>query len=299
MPIFRRYPGMKKRVRSIAVVLAAMAATGAVANPAAAKTYPLSLMRGSRLMIEARINDQPMNALLDSAAEVTILDRRFAQTLRLTGGTSVTGQGSGKTGFAATLVSGVSIKALGLALDNQSVAVADLADVGRRLLKQSLDAILGREIFDAARLTIDIDGGRIAVVSRDRAPRGVQLELLTEHGVETVPVRVEAGAPVRATFDLGNGSQVLISKPFAARMRLLEDGRAVSAEHGGGLGGEVSRQVFTLRSIDIAGKRFKRVKAAIDPQPSASDVNIGVSILRHFRITTDFANHSVWLDPRD
>jgi hypothetical protein len=41
------------------------------------------------------------------------------------------------------------------------------------------------------------------------------------------------------------------------------------------------------------------VPASIDPQSSASDVNIGVAILRHFWITTDFANHAVWLDPRD
>jgi len=46
------------------------------------------------------------------------------------------------------------------------------------------DVILGREIFDAARLAIDIDGRRIEVVSRDTEPRGVRLDLVTEHGVE-------------------------------------------------------------------------------------------------------------------
>lgn len=37
---------------------------------------------------------------------------------------------------------------------------------------------------------------------------------------------------------------------------------------------------------------------AVDPQTSASDVNAGVSLLRHFRIATDYASHAVWLQPR-
>jgi hypothetical protein len=136
-------------------------------------------------------------------------------------------------------------------------------------------------------------------VPRTLEPRGVRLDLTTENGVETLPVRVESGAPVRATFDLGNGSQVLISTSLAARMGLLTDGRRVSTERGGGLGGEAVRQIISLRSIDLAGRRFTDVSAAIDPQPSASDVNIGVTILRRFLITTDFAGHAVWLAPRE
>ena len=38
--------------------------------------------------------------------------------------------------------------------------------------------------------------------------------------------------------------------------------------------------------------------AAIDPGETASDLNIGTSILRHFIITTDFPNRTVWLEPR-
>ena len=97
---------------------------------------------------------------------------------------------------------------------------------------------------------------------------------------------------------MGNGSHILISKSYAARLGVLTDGRAVTSERGGGLGGETTRQVVRLGSIEIAGRKFAGVKAAIDTQASASDLNIGVSVLRHFHITTDFANHVVWLEPR-
>jgi hypothetical protein len=249
-------------------------------------------------MMAAKINGQPVRALLDSAAEVTIIDSEWARGLNLKSGQRVAGEGSGNASFDVKLVNGVAIEAVGLRLENQTVGVTDLADVGRRLLHRQIVAILGREIFDAARLSIDIEDGHVSTVGRDHEPRGIRLDLVTEHGVETVPVHVEAGDPVRATFDLGNGAHVLISAAFAKRMRFLSDGRKVRAELGGGLGGETERQVFRLRTLEIAGRQFTNIEAAIDSKPSASDVNIGVSILRYFRITTDFANHVVWLEPR-
>ena len=285
--------------RVVAAVLlgAIVFCAGTVLGAGADQSARLTFTHGSRLLMPIEINGHPVNALLDSAAEATLIDTELAKTLNIGKGRSVAGHGSGENSFDAKLVNGITLEALGITLPDQTVAIADLSDVGRRLLKHRLDAILGREIFDAARLAIDIDAQRIAVVPRDRQPRGLRLDLLSEHGVETVPVLVESGEPVRATFDLGNGSHVLISRAFAERRHLLEDGRKVGEEHGGGLGGDVRRQVLTLKSLDLAGRRFDNVQAAIDPQDTASDVNVGVAILRNFRITTDFAQHAVWLEP--
>ena len=158
--------------------------------------------------------------------------------------------------------------------------------------------ILGREIFDAARLQIDILGQRVTVLAADTAPPGVRLQLHREHGVETIPVRIEGHGPLRATFDLGNGSEVLVGRGLAAKLRLLSDGRSVRTESGGGLGGEITRQVVTLRSLEVGGSIFRDVSAAVDTQPSASDLNVGVSILKNFLITTDFSAHTVWLERR-
>jgi predicted aspartyl protease len=291
------------RISIMATLLAAFALfpcplqAVAGAQPAA-ESYRLTLERGSRLSVDAKINGHPVSALLDSAAELTLLDKDWARALTLGQGKAVAGQGSGSASFEAQLVDGVTLEALGLRLPGQTVAIADLSDVGRRLLHRRLDAILGREVFDAARLLIDIEGRRIAVIDRNSEPRGQRLGLVTEHGIETVPVRIESGEPVRATFDLGNGSQVLVSAALAQRMGLLADGRKVSEQAGGGLGGEARRQVFRLRTLEVAGQVLANVEAAIDPNPSASDVNIGVSVLRHFRITTDYSRHVVWLEPR-
>ena len=280
-------------------LLVSFLAAESFAAPAADPKHELTLTQGSRLLIEAKINGQPVTALLDSAAEASILDTAFARKLKLGNGQSVEGKGSGKESFDASLVSDVTLQALGLTIPGQTVAVADLGDVGQRLLNRRLDVILGREIFDAARLSIDIEDKRIFSVSRDHEPHGVRLDLTTEHALETLPVRAESDEPVRATFDLGNGSKVLMSAAFAARRHLLSDGRKVTTEQGGGLGGEATRQVVILKSLIVAGHEFTDVPAALDAHPNASDLNVGVSILRHFRITTDFAQHVVWLEPRD
>jgi predicted aspartyl protease len=264
-----------------------------------AADFPITLTPGSRLMIDAAVNGVPVRALLDSAAEASLLDRGFAQRLKLGRGQDVTASGSGKQAFTASLVEGVTLQALGLTLKDQTVAVTDLGDVGRRLLHARLDMILGREIFDAARLSIDIDGRRIRVLRQEREPPGVMLALQAEHGVETIEARVEGGAPVRATFDLGNGAHVLVSRRYAQSRGFLTDGRALRKERGGGLGGADDRQVFTLRNLEIAGRRFENIDAAIDPQASASDLNVGISVLRHFHIVTDFSQRRVWLDPAD
>ena len=273
------------------------AATGPVPRAPTATTFTVSLARGGRILVNARIDGQPVQALLDSAAEMSFVDRALAARLRLRANETATGHGSGQSSFEAGLVKGVELEAFGLVLRDQTVATASLQDVGRRLLGRSLDLILGREIFDAARLRIDIEGGTVTVLDRRTTPPGMKLGLVAEHGVETIPVQAE-GAPVRATFDTGNGSGVLVSSGLADRLHLLTDGRPVRQRRGGGLGGETLRQVFTLRSLEIGGQTLHEVGAAVDEQPSASDLNVGISVLRHFIVTSDFAARAVWLEPR-
>jgi len=281
----------------LAPLLAFLAPECAAIAAPAAQAYPLQLLHGSRLLLAARVNGHDVQALLDSAAEATILDRAFARRIGLLPGEAVQGQGSGAAAFDAELVKGVSLEAVGLELPGQEVAVADLSDVGRRLLGRPIDVILGRELFDAARLEIDAGHRRIRVLAGGEQPRGTRLELVSEHGIETVPVSIEGHPAVRATFDLGNGAQVLVSRAYAQRLGLLDDGRAVHREAGGGLGGETRRETFVLKGLVIAGQAFTQVAAAIDPQASASDLNVGMSVLRYFVLTTDYAGRAVWLRP--
>jgi predicted aspartyl protease len=264
-----------------------------------AGTHALSTTAGNRLMLPIEINGKAVEALLDSAAEATLIDRRFAASAGLARGEAVAARGSGAAEVDAEFVHGVTIDAIGLRLQDRTVAVLDLADVGTRLLGHPLHVILGRDLFDAARLTIDIAGRTIGLADPEVTPPGVGLPLTTQHGIETFPARVEGGSPVHAAFDLGNGSNVLLGADYVQRADLLAHGRKIEHERGGGLGGEVERQVIVLDSIEIAGETFRDVPASIEDNASATDLNIGISILKHFLITTDFPQHRLWLARRD
>ena len=264
--------------------------------PHASAVFPLRLTRGDRLLIDVEVNGRPLEALLDSAAEASFLDRRVAEEMRLVKSESVTARGSGEKNFDVPLVKGVTLGAAGLTLRDQTIAITDLSDVGQRLLGHKLDMILGRELFDAARLRIDIGRRELEVLTATAQPQGVQLPLKTVNGIELLPVQVE-GEQTLAAFDLGNGSNVLLGAPYAIRRGMLTDGRPVTHEKGGGLGGEITHSVIKLKSLELAGVRLVDVAASVDEGDSATDLNIGMSVLRNFVITTDFSAHTIWLAP--
>ena len=264
--------------------------------PAAATPLSTRLsVAGDRLFIAATINDIAALALIDSAAATSIIDARFAARLRLGGGEVITARGTGIATTSATLIPGARIGVAGLTLHPKEVAVIDLSDVAARL-GQAIPLVLGRDLFDAARLGIDIDGAALTIVDRTMRPPGVRLSLASRRGIETVPVTIE-GHPGRADFDLGNGGTVLVGAAFAARHGLPGD-RPTRVIAGGGIGGAAPQTSFNLHRFTIGGVDFADLDVAIDTSPTASDANVGVRLLRRFGIVTDFAARGVWLDFR-
>ncbi len=279
-------------------VLALAACAPALREPYEAGLEPGLDIVNNRLFVPAVVNGLATSALLDSAAEMTIVDDDFARRLVLATTGSATAHGSGAASMQATFAEDVDIGMGGVQLRGIRVAVLDLGEVSQRLVGRPVEVILGREIFDAGRLRVDIPGRMVTAVYRDSPPAGVRLPMAEQRGTPTIPAEVE-GQAVQAVFDLGNGSEVLIGRAFAERLGLNAPGRIVERRSGGGLGGAIERDIVVLRNLRVAGREFRDVPAAIDPGETASDLNIGTSILRHFVITTDFAQGAVWLEPRE
>lgn len=264
--------------------------------PAAAGTSRLRVTP-DRLFLPASVNGRAVEGLLDSGAEVSVVDAAFAERLGLTHHRTATARGSGAATVQARLVKGVTLNVAGLTLRPKFVAVLDLSDISRRLTRSPINLIVGRELFDAARLRVDIEAATLTVLDRDRRePPGMRLPLTGHRGIEAIPVAIE-GRDGMADFDIGNGGRVLIGKAFAARHRLAQ-GRPTTQIGGGGIGGEAMQTAFTLRHLDIAGVRLTDVPVAIDANETANDANIGLAVLRRFGIVTDFPRRAVWLDPR-
>lgn len=253
-------------------------------------------VRGNRLFIPVTINGMKVEALLDSAAEMTFIDPMLGARLQLHSSGNAIAKGSGGQA-QASFADGVNITAAGVQLRDMTIALIDLTDLSQRLVGRPLQVVLGRELFDAARLEVDIAGGTIRTLDRSRQPRGVQLPLTTQRGVESLPCKVE-GIPAQADLDLGNGSEVLVGKAFAQRHGLLQPGRVVERKAGGGIGGGVVRDIVVLASLEIAGVQLKNVRAAIDEQETAGEINVGTSVLQRFVLVIDYSQHAAWLRPR-
>lgn len=265
--------------------------------PETATAAPAERLRISRnrLYVPARIAGRPVEALLDSAAELTLVDKAFAARAGIAGGAKATARGSGAAEVDSELVDGVSIAAFGVKINRGQVAIVDLSDVASRLTDGPLNVILGRDVFDQARLSVDISHRSIRVLDRAILPRGLEFPLTPQFGIETMPVDVE-GQSARATVDLGNGTDVLVSPAFAGKLGALVDGRPLTRDTGGGIGGAASRTGFHIHTLRVANHVFHDVPATIDAGKNATDLNIGISILRRFRLVLDFSEQKIWLD---
>ncbi|HEX4800133.1 MAG TPA: pepsin/retropepsin-like aspartic protease family protein [Sphingomicrobium sp.] len=268
----------------------ALLAIALMVTAAAAEAEPLKFYNG-RLFISATINRVSTEALLDSGAEATLVDPVLAAKAKLPEGKAQVIKGSGGAA-PAHIVEGVTVGALGMELHPDAVVVLDMTDLSKRLIKRPTHAIVGRELFDSARLAINISAGEISTVSRDVEPRGEKLPLTGHAGIEGIPVKAN-GALAQAEFDLGNGSDVLISREMVKKLGL----KIIGKKSGGGIGGALNRDVVRLNSLEVAGKTFHNVTATIDDQPSHNDLNVGTEILKNFAITTDFKDRAVWLQP--
>ena len=268
--------------------------TSALPVPAAAE--PLELFN-NRLFLPVTVNGVSTVALLDSGAEMSVLDDDFARRVGLQGRGSAIAQGTGAATMEARFADDVRLD-FGFASDNYRTAIIDLGEVSQRLIGRNVDLIVGRDMFDRLRLRIDILGGTIQLLPEDAVPAGVRLPMTNHRGTPAIPASVEGGAPVEAVFDLGNGSEVMVGSGYAARTGLDAPGRIVERRQGGGLGGAHERAVVRLRSLTVAGREFRDLPATIDPGATSADLNLGTSVLRHFIITADFAGQAIWLEPR-
>ncbi|WP_159456576.1 alpha/beta fold hydrolase [Altererythrobacter xiamenensis] len=250
-------------------------------------------VRGDRVFVTVVVEGKEVEALLDSGAEVTIFDTNTGDALGLTGGTEVEARGTGAKTVRASLVENITLNALGRNVNIPVAAVMDLSDVGSRLLNAPLPMVLGREIFDAGRIAVDIEGGRIDWVERDTQPLGKALDLSPSHGIETIPVEFGPLGQLRADFDLGNGSGLLISSKLATDLDLSP----VGFEPAGGIGGSLLRAVVIVPEVTLAGRTFYDVRAHVSSDLQVP-ANVGVSLLRHFMIVTDFPEKRVWLIDR-
>ncbi len=270
----------------------------------AGSTGPLAfnLLNGNRIYIPAKVNGVPVEVLLDSGAETTILDTSFAQRIGSKSVGSVTAVGTGGEDQAG-LANDVTITIGNITLNAGTVGVLDLSGVSKRI-GVPLPVILGRQIFLQSIVDLDPSGPTIAFIDPavfSPPADAVEVPLEPLNGLRTVPVSIEGRPVVPMTFDLGNGGYMFLEHAYWEHNQLLERRRS-STRSSGAIGGENINRVATLKSVRFAGTTFHDVPAQFNTADVETDSdreagNVGLPLLGQFRLLIDFPHNRLFAIP--
>ncbi len=250
------------------------------------------------ILVHPRINGQDVGwFILDSGAEVTVLDKSTADQLKLPklGSQPLTGIGG------TTMVSSRTVQDFQfgpLDVKGLSFTEYDLAPIGSAL-RIKLAGVIGAEFFRRSVVMIDMENGKVSLFNRDTFKR---------EDVSWTPLKFDNGNPlVKATiegdhtgwFRIDTGADGLTVHSFFVRNWNLLAGRKTTAGRVGGVGGTVATQNGELDWIDFAGRRFaKPATTFATGTTGAFDSpylvgNIGASLLKSFRLFFDYTGNRV------
>ncbi len=239
-----------------------------------------------------------MGVMLDSGSVPTLVDPDRTRELGLAfaeGGSAI---GTAGGAAAAWRTGGFSLSVAGITLQfpPESVLAIDLTGFAGGI---GVGAILGRALFESARLDFDLPKARMRVADAARPEGWTSLPLKVEDdGLRCAPIQVGAHPQMAATFDLGATIPLQVSRAWAQANGLLA-GLRQSSWVITGLDGVNQVTTAVLPRVDLAGFILSNVPVAItDSQPEgASPAVIGMPVWRRFRLLSDFAAGTLWLKP--
>lgn len=255
-----------------------------------------------QIFVPASVNGRAVNLVLDSGADITILDKSTADLIgaTLSGAMPIGGTGGQST---MQLAPDVEVRIGELELHHMTVGVMDLSTLAGQL-GHPMPMILGKEVFNQLVVDIDFPHRRIAFHERGHfaAPPGAVRVPLGRHAENrTVPVAIEDRPPVDFDFDLGSNSPLIIYPSYRDSTQLLA-GRRQSRGLSSGVGGLFRPACATLKWITIGGLRLDDVPADFpDPANSALNSdrmggNVGLPVFSRFQLITDYAQDVIWLE---
>jgi len=260
--------------------------------------------RHQRIFLPATINGTSTDAILDSGAEMTVVDLALAEEIGLVGMGNVAANGSGGTA-EVQFATGVTLQLGNMEMRDLTVAIIDLSALAPRL-GRSIPVILGKELFNETIVDIDYPNGRIAFHHPDGwsyQGNGATVALPDLEGSRSVEISVEGRNPIRVGFDIGQGGALTLFEAYVDEVRLLDDGRPVSDQMSGGVGGMVLSPDTSVTSLTFGGVTFDDVPAqlAIDAEGSFDTTreqgNLGTDLFSRFHMIVNYGADELYLEP--
>ncbi len=280
------------------VVLSSLTVSSAIAYAAPTSSVPFILYR-NKIMFDALVEGRKASALLDSGADFSVVDSRFAAAAGLKGGKTVA--------LAATSgnISTQIVPAVQLAIPGEFKATmpmlsADLSQASR-LIGRPIDIIVGGDVMRKNALSLMFSRNRFDLVPSGAQPAGYTAIPLTRvnHTV-LVPVMI-GGKAIRAQVDFGSGSDLRISPEAWAQAR--PPGVRVTSTVSGAVNGRLASE-SKARIPELRIGRFVEHQAdvRIAPMPrhlvGHADALLGLGVMARYDLLLDIPAGKLWLRPR-
>jgi predicted aspartyl protease len=280
------------------LIMAIVAVVFSAAHPAVAENpIPLKMMRGVWIVVPVRINGVgPLNFLLDSGTNTTLIHREFARKLglkavdRLELVTIAGTQIVPRSYLTEVMVGGVTT-------ENIEALWSELAEI--RALDQNIHGVLGANFLKRFNYLIDYRAGQIEFEAEnevERQLRGRRLPLVESD--DRIIILATAGREkLRLILDAGTPTIVL----FAAAQRRLSNNLQMAQHPSLTLATDCGRQVVEtaiLTNFQIGDASWREVPVAL-ASPRAQRLEDGLLPMTLFH--SIYINHRagyVVLDPQ-
>lgn len=242
------------------------------------------------VVVEVVLAGERVDAILDTGASHTVIDRALADRLGLTTEESVSVGGvSGQV--QAREGKGIAVQ-IGEEIYQADPLIVDLSPTG---LEQGV--IVGRDFFDAHVVAIDFAGSRIRLLDPEQAsalPADPIRLSPTSTRILSFPVSV-AGHGMVAELDLGSQLAMTLS-PLAADIVAPDKRR--SSWIIGDISGFKEVETVSIPELTMAGEALHAVPSIIvDRGDDAVSMRMGLPIIRRFSLVLDLGHRQMWLEP--
>lgn len=284
-------------VRILVFCVAFLASARTVAN--AATALPFTFV-DNRMTVECQINGAgPFTMVVDTGSPDVVLDATAAQRLGLESHAAGTTTGAGN---AAVRIGATQLRSLNIgtrSFKNVPASVLDLSQIRTKLGFPHLDGIIGYAIMK--RFAVEVDPIAHTIQFLDTAPAIPASATITSFTgiIPVVPATLD-GTAAKVIIDTGDRSSLTLFRPYAEQHKYYA--RDPSRENiitGYGIGGPVYGDVFSLRSLDIFGRRLSNVVTRASRQTSgvfAGSVqagSVGEGVLKKFNVVYDYRKRRI------
>ncbi len=265
-------------------------------------TLPLSLYQGRWIMVPVTLGNIRSIFLLDTGASATVISISLAKKLGL--------PLKGTLAMAAGIFSGVyfvhapAMEIGGARVDPQTIVALDLDGGEFGATVPGIGGIVGYDFLSRFVTVVDYQGGKITfspVSSFSPSADDVAIPVELDAQDLMLPVEVN-GKSAKFILDTGNGSGIVVQRVANQKSWVTaEQEKRWYDPKGERFGSGIAGAWRAYVDFSVGPFRWSRAPVSIVDETSAKGTslgkqgNVGVGLLRHFRVSVDMATPRLWL----